>query len=315
MLNFEWLWMLIFLPLPLLVRWKVKPVEVENSARLKVPFIEEFQQESSHLMRIKQNVFLLILAYIAWICLIIAAAKPQWVGDIIELPIQGRDIMMAVDLSGSMKERDFRLNGRYVNRLIATKAVASQFIDKRHGDRIGLILFGTQAYLQAPLTFDRTTVSTLLLEAQIGLAGEKTAIGDAITLSVKRLSAKQELQPILILLTDGANTAGQIEPKKAAELARSKGIKIYTIGMGSQRGWNDLDESTLKTIAEQTGGRYFKAKNTQQLSEIYQLVDQLEQSDHDGQRYRPTKSLFMWPLSLSLLLSASVIAMRLRMSS
>jgi len=147
------------------------------------------------------------------------------------------------------------------------------------------------------------------------MAGEKTAIGDAITLSVKRLSAKQELQPILILLTDGANTAGQIEPKKAAELARSKGIKIYTIGMGSQRGWNDLDESTLKTIAEQTGGRYFKAKNTQQLSEIYQLVDQLEQSDHDGQRYRPTKSLFMWPLSLSLLLSASVIAMRLRMSS
>ena len=228
------------------------------------------------------------------------------------LPVAGRDLMLAVDLSGSMQERDFSLNGRRVDRLTATKAVAGEFIERREGDRLGLILFGEQAYLQVPLTFDRRTVRTLLDEALINIAGKKTAIGDAIGLAVKRLRAK-EGDRILILLSDGQNTAGEIEPARAAQLAAQEQLKIYTIGIGADAGssffgmniggGSDLDEASLTRIAESTGGRYYRARNTRQLAEIYSEIERLEPIEIDTQTYRPVQSLFHWPLALAFILA------------
>ena len=223
--------------------------------------------------------------------------------------------MLAVDLSGSMDQKDFELAGRRVDRLTATKAVASDFISRREGDRIGLILFGERAYLQVPLTLDRDTVKVLLLEAEIGLAGEKTAIGDAITLAVRRVHEQEvaEGDQVLILLTDGANTAGEIHPLKAAELAQQVGLRIYTIGIGAEsmdvssllggrRSVNpsaDLDEETLTAIAQQTGGRYFRATDTGSLQDIYALVDELEPVEEPESGFRPVKSYYYWPLGFA----------------
>jgi len=244
----------------------------------------------------------LFIYLLAWLCLLAAASRPQWIGEPIELPVSGRDLMLAIDLSQSM-EQDFDFNYRNVTKLKATKAVAGDFIDARVGDRVGLILFGEQAYVQAPLTFDRATVKTLLYEAVPGLAGKMTAIGDAIGLAVKRLGSTRSDDRVLILLTDGVSNAGEITPEKAAELAASRGLKIYTIGIGN-RSRSDLNEASLKTVAETTGGRYFRAHNVNELQKIYQLLDKLEPVEKDTQSYRPTWSLFYWPLSLALAFAA-----------
>jgi len=204
------------------------------------------------------------------------------------------------------------LAGRRVDRLTATKAVASDFIERREGDRIGLILFGERAYLQVPLTLDRKTVNILLMEAFIGLAGEKTAIGDAITLAVRRVheAEKDVGDQVLVLLTDGANTAGEVQPLKAAELAQQVGLRIYTIGIGAEqlevasliggrRRINpsaDLDEDTLTEIARLTGGRYFRATDTASLQGIYKLVDELEPVEEPESGFRPVKSYYFYPL-------------------
>ena len=237
--------------------------------------------------------------------------------------MSGRDLMLAVDLSGSMEARDFELNGQAVNRLTATKSVAGEFIQRREGDRLGLILFGEQAYLQTPLTFDRATVHTLLMESVIGLAGKKTAIGDAIGLAVKRLQESTGDSRVLILLTDGANTAGEVAPIKAAELAASIGLKIYTIGVGADeiivqsllghRRINpsqELDEKTLRAIADKTGAQYFRARNTRELEQIYKLLDKLEPVEAEALHFRPTSALFFWPLGIALLLTALLVVTR-----
>ena len=259
MYEFLWWWLFILLPLPLLVRWWLKPVEREAGLALRVPFLDDFQQQGGVLLsRSWQGMLALVLATLAWLMLVTAAARPVWIGEAMTLPVAGRDLMMAVDLSGSMQEQDFILNGQVVDRLIATKAVAGEFVRKRVGDRIGLVLFGDQAYLQAPLTFDRETVLQLLKESVIGLAGERTAIGDAIGLALKRLQNSPEKNRVLILMTDGANTAGSVSPLEAADMAASAGLKIYTVGIGSESdemrdmfGFQllnpnaDLDEKTL----------------------------------------------------------------------
>lgn len=235
--------------------------------------------------------------------------------------------MLAIDLSGSMKEQDFIINNQAIDRLTATKIVASEFIEQRTGDRLGLILFGTNAYLQTPLTFDRKTVQILLNESALGLAGESTAIGDAIGLAVKRLQAQKTGSRVLILLTDGANTAGKVSPIKAAEIAAQNQLKIYTIGIGademivrsffgSQRvnPSRDLDEKTLTAIAEKTGGRYFRARNTEELQQIYKILDKLEPVEKDKQFFRPRSELFFWPLAIALFFASIISITRLRHS-
>ena len=174
-----------------------------------------------------------LLLLLAWLCLVVALARPQHVGEEIQMPVTGRDLMLVVDISPSMDEQDMVLQGRSINRLQAVKRVLDDFIDQREGDRLGLILFGTEPYVQAPLTFDRETVRTLLFEAGLGMAGRATAIGDAIGLSVKRLRERPQEQRVVILLTDGANTAGQVSPDKATEIAQAAGVRLYTIGIGA----------------------------------------------------------------------------------
>jgi len=320
MIHFEWPWAFLILPLPLFFRYLLTPVTVVESAALRVPFIEDFKQLSHEQHHATVKKWPLWVATLAWILLVIAIARPQWWGEPIELPVSGRDLMMAVDLSGSMQYEDFLVKGKIVDRLTATKSVAGQFIERRIGDRLGLILFGEQAYLQTPLTFDRKTVQTLLYESVIGLAGKQTAIGDAIGLAVKRLRRQETESRVLILLTDGANTAGEVEPLKAADLAAAEHLKIYTIGIGADemvvqsffgaRRVNpsaDLDEKTLKAIAEKTGGRYFRARDTAELEKIYDLLDELEPIEQDKQYFRPTQTLYPWPLSFAFLLASLLI--------
>lgn len=321
MIQFIWPWLAVLLPLPLLVRFLLPAKNTLKDAALRIPFMDDFNAIASTDKVTKKKTSLMLLATIAWCLLILAATRPQWLGDPVELPISGRDLMMAVDLSGSMQVEDFKINGQTVNRLQATKYVASQFINSRQGDRIGLILFGRQAYLQTPLTFDRKTVNTLLQEAAIGLAGQETAIGDAIGLAIKRLvnldNTEEDSQSrVLILLTDGANTAGEISPIKAAELAATNNLKIYTIGIGADEMIRqsffgaqrinpsaDLDEKTLKAIAAKTGGRYFRARDTNELKKIYSILNKLEPTEKESQSFRPIKALYYWPLSIAILIA------------
>lgn len=319
MLEFEWPWLFAALPLPLLVRWFTQPVKQQQAA-LKVPFINDFIEPGyTHEAMRGSRWLLLLLAVLGWLGLVTAAARPTWYGDPVELPVAGRDIMLAVDLSDSMRQRDFVLDNQRVDRLTATKTVAADFIRQRTGDRIGLVLFGTQAYLQAPLTFDRQTVVTLLDESLINIAGQKTAIGDAIGLAIKRLRDKPG-DRILILLTDGENTAGEIHPIKAAELAAQEGLKIYTIGIGPDRRSGSsffgmmrgtrsgIDEKTLALIAKKTGGRYFHASNTRELARVYEMIDAMEPVESDARTFRPRQALFYWPLGGGLALMALILS-------
>lgn len=319
MITFIWFPVFLALPLPWLVRRFLPTAASTLGAALRTPFLAELGGYSTALAGTLPARPLAPAPVLVWLLLLTAVARPVWQGDPVEQAVSGRDLLLAVDLSGSMEISDFVLKGRKVDRLTATQAVAGEFIERRAGDRIGLILFGERAYLQAPLTFDRKTVRTLLDEAVIGLAGDKTAIGDAIGLAVKRLRDNPEEQRILILLSDGANTAGSIAPLKAAELAAKAGLKVYTIGIGADemvirdlfgsRKVNpsqDLDEPTMRGIAEQTGGRYFRARDVQELETIYHLLDELEPIERDQRYYRPSTELFPWPLGAALLLGMAL---------
>jgi Ca-activated chloride channel homolog len=318
MIHFEWPWLLLALPLPIVVRWLLPAYVAAEQAALKIPFLDDFSDAETKSVT-QTNKLPLLLASIAWILLVIACTRPQWLGEPIEQAVSGRDLMMAVDLSGSMEVQDFFINKRAVDRLTAIKYVATDFINRRVGDRIGLVLFGSQAYLQTPLTFDRKTVMTLLNESAIGLAGDNTAIGDAIGLAIKRLKNQPDNSRVLILLTDGANTAGEVAPLKAAELAAANHLKIYTIGIGADemivrsffgsRKVNpstDLDENTMVKIAETTGGRYFRARSSDELNNIYMLLDKLEPVENDKQFFRPRADLFYWPLAVALILAGII---------
>ena len=325
MIEFVWFWFFLLLPLPFLIQ-RIFPQKREaDGAVLKVPFADELfalSARGGQLDRKSPTPWPMLLA---WALLITASARPVWQGEPLEQAVSGRDLMLAVDLSGSMEISDFVLRGRKVDRLTATKSVAGQFIERRVGDRLGLILFGEKAYLQAPLTFDRKTVRTLLDESVIGLAGDKTAIGDAIGLSVKRLQDNPKDQRVLILLSDGANTAGTIAPLQAADLAAREGLKVYTIGIGADEmvvrdllgshkvnPSQDLDEPTMRGIADKTGGRYFRAKDVQELEEIYRLLDALEPVEREKRYYRPKIELFPWPLGFSMGLAALFAVLKRR---
>jgi Ca-activated chloride channel family protein len=322
MIHFEWPWLLAALPLPLFIRW-LMPVSVAiEHAALKVPFLDDFSADDSR-TTLPTRKWPLLLMTLAWCLLVIASTRPQWLGEPVEQAMSGRDLMLVVDLSPSMEAEDMVLNKKFVDRLAVIKSVAGEFINRRVGDRLGLILFGSQPYLQTPLTFDRKTVATLLNESVLGMAGDRTAIGDAIGLAVKRLKDKPANSRVAILLTDGANTAGEVSPIKAAELAKQHKLKVYTIGVGADemivrsffgsRKVNpsaDLDENTLVKVAESTGGRYFRARNTDELNNIYMLLDKLEPVEKDKQYFRPRSELYFWPLSLALALATCVCLTR-----
>ncbi|MEH6589544.1 MAG: VWA domain-containing protein [Halioglobus sp.] len=326
----EWIWplMLLLLPLPLLVQ-RLWPAVSTNQPALRAPFFEDWRNLSDKQEGINQSSGRLagITLWLLWLCLLLAAARPTWIGEPIELPNSGRDLMLAVDISGSMRVEDMQLGQVMARRIDAVKQVGSGFIERRKGDRLGLILFGSKAYVQSPLSFDTATVERFLLEAQIGFAGQETAIGDAIGLAVKRLKERPAQSRVLILLTDGQDTASSIAPLDAAKLASQLDIKIYTIGIGADemtvpglfgssfgsRQVNpsaELDEKSLQSIASMTGGQYFRARNPQELSSIYSLLDQLEPVEQDVATYRPRQALGYIPLLVALLLSFALAIRR-----
>jgi Ca-activated chloride channel family protein len=325
MIHFEWWWALAAWPLPLLVRWLTRPAPPGRRSALRTPFLSDFSAVHADDRSTWTRRWPLWMVLALWTALVAAAARPQWLGKPVALPVSGRDLMLAVDLSGSMGVEDFRLNGHDVDRLTATKAIVGNFIERRKGDRIGLILFGRNAYVQAPLTFDRATVHQLLDEAVIGLAGRETAIGDAIGLAVKHLRHDHVKDKVLVLVTDGANTAGEVTPIRAAQLAASAGLKIYTIGIGADEmevqtlfgtrsvdPSEDLDEDALTKIARLTGGRYFRARDTAQLDHIYALLDKLEPAVQQPLHFRPITALFMWPLGAAFAIGMGLLVMMAR---
>lgn len=320
--TIAWPWLLLLAPVPWLLRRILPASSSSDLQAMRVPWFSAVAQEQSGWLR---RPWLALAAALIWLLLVLAASRPQWVGEIESLPVTGRDLLLAVDISGSMDTQDMILNKTAVNRLRVVKKVAGEFIRRRHGDRVGLILFGSRAYLQTPLTFDTETTATLLDESEIGLAGRETAIGDAIGLAVKRLRDDAAADRVLILLTDGANTSGEVQPLQAAEFAARDGLTVYTVGVGADemmvrdffgtRVVNpsaDLDEDALRSIAELTGGRYFRARDARDLEKIYEILDELEPVESDVEIIRPVDELFYWPLGIAyaLALLAALLSIR-----
>lgn len=241
------------------------------------------------------------LLYLALACLIVGLARPQRGRAETEVTSEGIDIMLAIDASGSMAAMDFKLDGEAVNRLVVVKKVVSEFIREQKGDRLGMVVFGEEAYTQCPLTLDYDVLTQLLDHVEIGIAGDGTAIGDGLALAVKRLKDLPGKSRVVILLTDGRNNAGSVSPEKAAEIAKTFGIKVYTIGIGTQGPVPfpqpgifgsrlvyvnlDMDEETLQKIADTTGGKYFYATDTKKLEAIYKEIGQLEKTKAKVKHY------------------------------
>ncbi len=304
-IQFDWLWIFTLLPLPILI-WILLPAAKEELTALYLPIgnLKKIDSHRSTIARSKKpQQFLLLLL---WLCLLTAAARPYYMGDAVTLPTQARHLMLAVDLSKSMEEPDMEISGQEVSRIVAVKNIVGKFIEQRRGDKLGLILFADEATLHVPLTFDHKTLKQLLNEAQIGFAGRATAIGDAIGLATKQLAKFPAASRVLILLTDGTNTAGLLDPIKAAKIAQEYGIKVHTIGVGSdsrssffglrQQTFTEINESTLREIAQLTGGEYFRARDSHALEQAYKTLNRIEKIDTKSKTLRPRLPLFQWPL-------------------
>lgn len=309
---FAWPGWLLALPLPWLAR-RVLPPAASTGGALRVPFGARLETVARAGGTARSVPPISRLSWIAWVLLCIAAARPQQLGEAVQPPVQGRELLLVLDLSASMNEPDMELGGRPVDRLTAAKAVLADFLDRRAGDRVGLVVFGRRAYVLTPLTLDRDSVREHLLDSVAGLAGQETAIGDALGLAVKRLRNQPRSQRVAILLTDGVNTAGALEPARAAELARDAGVRVHTIAFGGEGTMSlfgiqlpmpgtadEIDEAGLRAIASRTGGRFFRARRTDELAGIYAEIDRLEPVRQAGQAVRPRIERYAWPLATAL---------------
>lgn len=301
--EFVWPWVFVLLPLPWLA-WRLLPAAQLGTA-LRLPQHGLQLTSSTGLVRRRWSPLWLLV----WVLLLCAAARPQQLGPPIDQPRSGRAMMLAIDISGSMQSRDMQLGGNVVSRFVATRAIAGDFINRREGDELGLILFGSHAYLITPLTYDLTTVRKQLDGSAVGLAGRETAIGDAIGVAVKRLAPLPAQARVLILLTDGVNTAGNLSPEAAARIAKAAGVRIYTIGIGSQDNGlqaifggmmqgpgASLDVRSLTELAHSTGGQFYRATDTAELAAAWRSIDKLEPVEQKARPLRPRIELFRWPL-------------------
>jgi len=303
MLVFEYVWMFLLLPLPLLA-WALLPAYRDEQRSVRVPFFEETAaaaglKPARGAVILKRSLVQKFAGPLIWVLMVAAMARPQWVEDPVEKIQSARDLMLAIDLSGSMEARDFTdRNGERVDRLTAVKEVVGEFIEKRTGDRIGLIVFGAGAYPQAPFTLDHESCRLLLEQAGIGMAGPQTAIGDAIGLAIKQFEKSEVEERVLILLTDGNDTASKMPLDRAADIARQKGIVIHTIGIGDPEagGENQVDLAALERISEVTGGRSFRGEDREGLAGIYATLDEMTPQNYERQVWPPKRPLYYWPL-------------------
>ncbi len=303
---FELIWPYLFfiLPLPFIAAAMLPSApDGEGSDALRVPFFNAFSQSTGPVFHMPSKL-LKALFFLAWCLLVAAGMRPVWLGEAHFLPAQARQVMLVLDISGSMLERDFVLNNQRMSRAEAVRRMADDFLQKRTGDAVGVVLFGTEAYQYVPLTMDTATVRSMLKEATVGLAGEQTAIGDALGLALKNMKDLPQEAKVIIFLSDGAANAGVLQPQKAVELARSMGVKVYSIGLGPDVAGSffgqpiptDLDEALLKDMAEQTGGTYFRVRSTNELKQVYDQINQLEPIEIEQIQIRPVQELFWIPL-------------------
>ncbi len=326
--TFAWPWMALLLPLPWLV-WRFWPArmsrrgqnEIQRQPALVYPVLQRLEhsfEAAAPSLPPSDRLPMFLLALI-WLALVVTLMKPQWLHPHTEVKTKGYDLMLAVDLSRSMLALDFTVEGERVNRLQVVKGVVGRFIDRRKGDRIGLILFGDGAYVQAPLTLDSGAVKAMLDNSVPRMAGDATAVGDAIGLAVKKLRERPADSRVLILLTDGENTSGSLPPEQAALLANQYNIRIYTIGVGSTGDDEgkvpfpdesgkitlekmELDENLLRRVALNTGGAYFRATDTEGMEEIYQRIDLMEKTEAEARGVMIPEPLYRWPLGAAMLL-------------
>lgn len=318
---FEFVWPYVFLAAPLL--WLVErfspkstqaPELLLNSS---LPYSQAQPAVEQSNSRLKQG-----LQWLVWLLCLCALARPVWLDEQLQgIDEQGRDVLLSVDMSGSMQIKDMQLHGEAVDRLTALKSLLAEFIEQRRGDRLGMILFADHAYLASPLSFDLDSLLIQVNELVHGLVGDRTAIGEGIGLGIKQLMNHPAEQRIVILLTDGQNTSGSVEPMQAAEMAAKNQVVIYTIGVGADELYQqtlfgkrkinpsqDLDEASLKQIAGLTGGQYYRARNTEELAQIYQEINALNPITQAQQFYRPQHELYYWPLALAALVMLLMLA-------
>jgi len=320
MTGFAWPFMFVFLSLPFLVRRFLFLNDAQGTDALKVPFYREIAGLSNRKGTVDKNTNKLRLAFLffIWTLLVIAAARPEWTGPAQPVTQKSRNMIMAIDLSDSMKRPDFEYKGHQLDRFQALKIAVEDFLDKRKGDRIGLVVFGTEAYEYIPLTLDLQTAKDMFSELETGFAGPLTSIGDALGLALKKIEGIPSKDKVIILLSDGESNAGVINVEQALKTAKEMQVKVYTIGIGAYeqkvRGMfgtqvinpsEGLDEKTLQKIAEETGGKYYRAYDTQEFLKIYSDIDALEPIESAETFVKPVKELFYYPLGLALILSVA----------
>ena len=313
MFEFEWPWTFLLLPLPLLVWW-LMPAYRDQQTSVHVPFFDRLAEATGQTPQpgavvLPRRVIQMIVAMIIWALIVVALARPLQVGDPVTHEISTRDLILVVDISGSMDEVDFRTpDGQTIKRLDGVKRVLGDFITRRRGDRVALILFGSKAYIQAPFTQDLQTARALLDQTEVGMAGQQTVIGDAIGLAIKTFENSQAKQKLVILFTDGNDTASRVPPEHAADIARQKGVVIYSVGFGDPNatGENRVDLSTLRQVASATDGQFFRAEDGAQLAAIYAEIDRLAPVKLETLTWRPRDSLYQWPLGAAVILGLAL---------
>jgi len=310
MFTFSYIWIFLLLPLPLLFRKLAGPYQEDRQA-VRAPFFDDLaelsgQEPGAGAVVLKQPLVRQIITTLAWVLLVVALARPQWIEQPIVKQIPSRDLLLAVDLSGSMETEDFTgKGGKKINRLAAVKEVLDDFLKRRKGDRVGLIFFGSAPFIQAPFTEDLDTCRALLEEAQVRMAGPKTALGDTIGLAINMFKESEVKEKMLIVLTDGNDTGSKVAPEQAAQIAHDNGITIDAVAVGNPEaaGEEKLDEETLKAIAATTGGQYYWAGDRRELEEIYQRIDEMSTHEIETISYRPKRDLYFWPLGVVVVMS------------
>ncbi|MDG1581565.1 VWA domain-containing protein [Pseudomonas sp. GOM6] len=306
MWQFDYPWALLLLPLALLGLRYLSPYREARSA-VRVPFFAAMSRAAGQTPAASGaggNAWQLALNLLVWALLVVACARPVLVEKPIEREQPVRDLMLAIDISQSMETADYsNTAGQRVDRLSAVKEVVQGFIDQRQDDRLGLIVFGSGAYPQAPLTLDHASLQLLLDEIASGMAGPNTAIGDAIGLTIKLLDQAEERDKVLILLTDGNDTGSAITPEHAAQMAADKGIVVHTVGIGdpAATGEAKVDLSILQSISRITGGQFFRADDREALAEVYATLDHITPHKVHKLSHQPKRDLFWWPLGAALL--------------
>lgn len=309
MFEFEYIWVFVFIVLPFIIN-RLPLYYISKRSALRISFKEDIDAVVESKSRVsgilRATKFQKVMLFVLYLLVLVALAKPLYIGEPLRKEISQREVLISVDLSGSMATQDFKdVNGTKVDRLEAVKMVLGDFFKVRKGEKIGLILFGNTAFVQAPFTQDLSALEHLLSELQVGMAGPQTAIGDSIGLAVKMFQDSNVSDRMLIVMSDGDDTGSKVPPLTAAKLAAKNDVNIFTIAVGDPKnaGEHPLDTETLKEIAKITGGKFYYAWNRDELADIYTQIDKLKPKEVKVLTHRPKFDLFIYPLALSLFIS------------